>query len=643
MSSPSPSPFSPAAFDANRVPVVGRSHREVHFTPGRLEHDRTRELNAQAGQKRAQTRANNLNLVAGIQPTPPPPLPRPQRPHGPSAAVTTESQPPTAAVPAVYRDTAHTLRMPPPQTARMPATPRMAPTPLRNASMIPTKTSNAPQGMLSQSTRTPLQPISNNAGIAYPDFSRAASVPLITQPAPSSSPQSGTMAWFTALSVEDEARLLDSINNGPLAPRDDSHLSGSDGSHRYEGSPDLTPPAMLSLPHDNDPEYPDGEGADQDVDDIQYTDDDWNRPADEEEFSNDHELAVSSLEFTSRMVEPSHPRKRQAQRQHVSSEGDEQNGKQGDQQDGGESEPQTPSPPEVRPKKKQKSRSISALPADHQSICARAYTYFKIDLTNKIPFPVAGRRAAKGGLMVDDDFSELILGALTNAAYDLDFKDAKPTREDIALVPPPAVQVGSEGHCTPFSAWRLRGTRHSYPVESDLGAHRGCCREEQKRVEVILKTYVYKDPDDITIPNTMFRNDIFQHVLNGYWFGKKDQNRASYFKDMTHLELVTLALIIVAVLCAIEEWTTGKWVEKEFSHKTYFQQYKKVLGGLRAWKAHSAQQVSEKGAPRNLTLDALEELLTNARSVATCPIQADEEEEEEDGMFSLSAFEANAA
>ncbi|KAJ7482884.1 hypothetical protein B0H11DRAFT_2232257 [Mycena galericulata] len=71
--------------------------------------------------------------------------------------------------------------------------------------------------------------------------------------------------------------------------------------------------------------------------------------------------------------------------------------------------------------------------------------------------------------------------------------------------------------------------------------------KNRKRVEVILKTYVYKDPDDITVPNTMFRNDIFQHVLN-----------AQRLLDTTHLELVTLALIIVAVLCAIEEWTTGK-------------------------------------------------------------------------------------
>ncbi|KAJ7482907.1 hypothetical protein B0H11DRAFT_2232276 [Mycena galericulata] len=220
----------------------------------------------------------------------------------------------------------------------------------------------------------------------------------------------------------------------------------------------------------------------------------------------------------------------------------------------------------------------------------------------------------------------------------------KPTREDIALIRSrlPQFRSGVKAIARPLvpGAYGLQDIRTlSNPTPERIADAVG---KNRKRVEVILKTYVYKDPDDITVPNTMFRNDIFQHVLNGYWFGKKDQ-RASYFKDITHLELVTLALIIVAVLCAIEEWTTGKWVEKEFSHKMYFQQYMKILGGLHAWKAHSTQQVSEKGAPRNLTLDALEELLTNPWSVATCPISADEEEGEEDGMFSLAAFEANAA
>ena len=45
----------------------------------------------------------------------------------------------------------------------------------------------------------------------------------------------------------------------------------------------------------------------------------------------------------------------------------------------------------------------------------------------------------------------------------------------------------------------------------------------------------------------MFLHEIFQHVHTAYWFGNNDNDRAFYFRDKTRVELVTLALIIVAV------------------------------------------------------------------------------------------------
>ena len=56
-----------------------------------------------------------------------------------------------------------------------------------------------------------------------------------------------------------------------------------------------------------------------------------------------------------------------------------------------------------------------------------------------------------------------------------------------------------------------------------------------------------QDPNDTKAPNTMFTNAIFQLILNAIWFGTKECNRAFYFRDKTKLELVTLALIVVAV------------------------------------------------------------------------------------------------
>lgn len=71
------------------------------------------------------------------------------------------------------------------------------------------------------------------------------------------------------------------------------------------------------------------------------------------------------------------------------------------------------------------------LAADHQKICELAFHYVKRDVTHKIPFPVAKKRA---GRLQTDEFTELLLGSWTNAAFDLELENVEPTAEDIALV-----------------------------------------------------------------------------------------------------------------------------------------------------------------------------------------------------------------
>ncbi|KAJ7934470.1 hypothetical protein B0H13DRAFT_2305572 [Mycena leptocephala] len=100
--------------------------------------------------------------------------------------------------------------------------------------------------------------------------------------------------------------------------------------------------------------------------------------------------------------------------------------------------------------------------------------------------------------------------------------------------------------------------------------------------------------------------------------------------------------IFSLVVCAIQEWSTGRWVGRKFSHKNYFTVYSKLLTGLTNWKDHSDTQVREKGAVRNITTDIQEALLRNARAVTKKAEEA-EGPEEEDDMFTLAAFEANAA
>ncbi|KAJ6579875.1 hypothetical protein B0H10DRAFT_2099347, partial [Mycena sp. CBHHK59/15] len=85
----------------------------------------------------------------------------------------------------------------------------------------------------------------------------------------------------------------------------------------------------------------------------------------------------------------------------------------------------------------------------------------------------------------------------------------------------------------------------------------------------------------------MFRHPILQGVLNGAWFGIKENDRTSYFTGKTMLELVTLALICVAILNAIDEWSTGQQKTIAFEHKTYYPHYQALLRNLERWRAFS--------------------------------------------------------
>ncbi|KAJ7799071.1 hypothetical protein B0H14DRAFT_3491941 [Mycena olivaceomarginata] len=139
--------------------------------------------------------------------------------------------------------------------------------------------------------------------------------------------------------------------------------------------------------------------------------------------------------------------------------------------------------------------------------------------------------------------------------------------------------------------------------------------KNRARVEKITKTYIYTDPDNIT-PRV--------HV----------PSRNLPTRDKTRIGLVTLAFIIVAVLCAIQEWSTGRWKNRKFSHSAYFMTYKATLNGLKRWLKHSEDQVQDNRAASNATIDLQERML--------CAASFNPEEElpeEDDGdLFSLNAM-----
>ncbi|KAJ7084765.1 hypothetical protein B0H15DRAFT_951263 [Mycena belliarum] len=366
----------------------------------------------------------------------------------------------------------------------------------------------------------------------------------------------------------------------------------------------------------------------------------WSQAPDVDEDLDGQPPAVSSLEFSTRDVEPRFNLKRKSRpSQHRVVEDPEDDDEHSDEDDSDTAEAEMPR------KKKQKSRSISAVAADHREICEAAYPKIKIELTHRLPFPTTDIRRTGPRQTQTDEFTELILGVFTDAAFELELDDVRPTLEDIRLIRSrvPQFRAGIKILArlwvpAEYKLVDIKTLQNPTPasIEAQLEANRA-------RVKMLLMTYIYKDPDNIG-PETMFCNAIFQQILTVYWFGALENDRAFYFDTMTQVELVTLALIIVAVLSAIEEWATGRCVAKQFTHKSYFAAYKDILKSLRKWQAHSDKQVAEHGATRNMTADYQEELLRTARALATNQPEGREEEGEgEMDMFSLDAMFALAA
>ncbi|KAF8131760.1 hypothetical protein K438DRAFT_1788182 [Mycena galopus ATCC 62051] len=165
------------------------------------------------------------------------------------------------------------------------------------------------------------------------------------------------------------------------------------------------------------------------------------------------------------------------------------------------------------------------------------------------PFPtLAFPEARPAGLKATtDEFNELVLDSFTNAAFDAGLEEAEPTPEDMKLIRSrvPTFRGGLKDVVRDLvpSAYNLeRIETLKNPTPELINA---TLEKNRARVDKIIKSFIYSDPDNIT-PQTMFLHDIFQHGFTGYWFGENENNRAFYFEGKTRVELVTLALIIVA-------------------------------------------------------------------------------------------------
>ncbi|KAJ7748265.1 hypothetical protein DFH07DRAFT_775726 [Mycena maculata] len=557
------SPFTPAAFNANVVPVQERGLRQSLVTEGRAEHDRKQEADAAAGRKRNETHGKNLAANAGLQPRPTQPTP-----------ATTRQMPVSSQTGRTHlQPTYHSLSPQTPQTPplQMQQTPQI-PSNLCRPNLTSLHLTDTPTPSAPPQPRRPLQPLSHNMGVSYPDYSQGSSSPApSTQP----SPPLPQLDWWNTLNPEAQARLLATLNRDAMAAQGDAGLLGSDDSYgdqgiiyplprRFADAVDIsdplndigTFPSLFAFSNDDATDHFDKDRDAQHEEDYEgdaesehnYAEPTWADPIPADNDGSGSE----PLPFTTQTVEASHQRKRKVR---------EPAGK---ENDGDTAADEAPSK-----KKKKASRSIAALPEEHQKICEQAFTLIKTEITHGIPFPVAGRRTSKADPAAnDDDFAKTI------QRQSSDHSPTPPLTPVFRKPSPPARTwpwyVLIRSRIPQFRSGIKKTAQLLVPETYGLKHISSLANptpelitttieKNRKHVQEIIKTYLYK-------------------VLNGYWFGEKEQDRAIYFKDKTHVELETLALIMVAVRCAIDKWTTGRWVLKVFSHNAYYTVYQKILG-----------------------------------------------------------------
>ncbi|KAF8204495.1 hypothetical protein K438DRAFT_1757694 [Mycena galopus ATCC 62051] len=598
------SQYSQAQFNANAAPAaLGRGRRE----------DQNKK-NAESAKLHAATLAyNRTHGLTGRQPS---------TPRTPNAQQLGLATPGTSAP---YTPVPMHLRIP-------------------HAAPGPQLTSHSKDPVIPQTPRTPLQPVMVNSSHTYMDFSQSRS-PVIPMGPPtqggappdtprmplqsarinsspaysdfsqnSATPGTSPFAWAALLSESQRARLIESLQGGGGVLRPICGARSLELNFRVAWNPfktraakktsSSTPMIKIIFGRCYDSGTADdgsGLGRRDYLSQGMDINEQWTHAPDEGPRDIDEPPPVSSLECTMRTVQPRYQNKRKRRLNAT-------NAAQSDADVGISILSESPEPR----KRKHKSRSIATISDDHQTVCKLAFHHLRMSLTHKVPFPVSAGRCAARGPATTDEFNELVLDSFTNAAFDVGLEEAEPTPEDIKLIRSrvPTFRGGLKDVMrdlvpSTYDLEQIETLKNPTPelINATLEKNRA-------RVDKIIKTFIYS------------------HGFTGYWFGENENNCAFYFEGKTRVELVTLALIIVAVRCAIQEWSTGRWKNKAFTHRDYFKAYTATLDSLQRWMAHSETQVKENGAPSNLTIDLQERLLRVARATVE---KADEQLQQDDG------------
>ncbi|KAJ7509475.1 hypothetical protein B0H11DRAFT_2216395 [Mycena galericulata] len=292
-----------------------------------------------------------------------------------------------------------------------------------------------------------------------------------------------------------------------------------------------------------------------------------------------------------------------------------------------------------RPKKKragrtQKSRSIKDVDPDRQRIIKATYPFVQKFVTTAIPFPAA---SPTGDPSADDDDFEAIFDeswTLAVTSLDLDLDDVEQrTDQETNLMRARIPQV--RGAIMTAVDALLPGSYGFTKVEDldDPTPEKIEATSEANRqlVEDLEGTFMYTDPTNTMDMATMCRKLIFQKLLNIVFFAKKGINRRShYFKGDVLLPLETLGLLMDAVICGMDRWKTGQYELVDFDAEHYGRIHEDSMVFLRKWvKEYAEHQVED------LAVELRTQMLTKARGLSNTPA---EQPRPRRGMFPMGVF-----
>ncbi|KAJ8495209.1 hypothetical protein ONZ45_g12953 [Pleurotus djamor] len=114
-------------------------------------------------------------------------------------------------------------------------------------------------------------------------------------------------------------------------------------------------------------------------------------------------------------------------------------------------------------------------------------------------------------------------------------------------------------------------------------------------------SFVYQNPDNREEPGTLFRSALIPLVLNVSCFNKKEHSEGLHDGTTTNfITLPSIALVVTAINCALDEWKTGIKVDGQFSAKLYEAIYQKHLKYLKDWEEYSSTRSRATDTLRNM-------------------------------------------